>query len=255
MIERPRREYEAMRNVEDNLWWYRVLNKLTLSAIQKRFGDRKDLRILDAGCGTGGLMRHLKAHGYADLAGFDLSDAAVELAVESGMNVQKLDLRAGPETFRGRTFDVVISNEVLYYLPKPEWQPVLASYKPLVATGGVMIMNLAAGTKYRGTHDVAVGIRERVEPKEFRSVIDGAGFQIRKQKRWPLFLSPAIYLTRAMQRRQLASGLDPDTIESDVKMPSGFVNGVFYGLARLSTLWPWPGAGSSVFYVLDRGQS
>lgn len=251
MIERPRREYEAMRNVEDNLWWYRVLNQLVVLAIEKRFPGRKDLRILDAGCGTGGLMRHLASRGYSNCEGFDLSDAAVELAVESGMKVQKLDLREGASVFRDRTFDVIVSNEVLYYLPKPEWQPVLASYRPLVADGGLMIMNLAAGTKYRGTHDVAVGIRERVEPREFRSVIDGAGFHIRKEKRWPLFLSPAIYLTRVMQRRQLAAGIDPDKIESDVKMPSSFTNGLFYGLARLSTLWPWPSAGSSVFYVLD----
>lgn len=253
MIERPRREYEAMRSVEDNLWWYRVLNKLVVTAIENRFPDRApgDLRILDAGCGTGGLMRHLAARGFTQCEGFDLSDAAVELALESGMNVRKLDLRSGPETFRDRKFDVVVSNEVLYYLPKPEWQPVLGSYRPLIADGGVMIMNLAAGKKYRGTHDVAVGIKERVEPREFRSVIDGAGFRIRREKRWPLFLAPAIYLTRVMQRRRLAAGVDPDTIESDVRPISPLVNGLFYGLARLSTLWPWPGAGSSVFYALD----
>jgi hypothetical protein len=64
-------------------------------------------------------------------------------------------------------------------------------------------------------------------------------------------ITPAIYLTRAMQRRQLAAGIDANTVESDVKMPSSLVNGVFYGLARLSTLWPWPSAGSSVFYALD----
>lgn len=251
MIERPRREYEAMRNVEDNLWWYRVLNKLVVASIQKRFGDRTDLRILDAGCGTGGLMRHLASHGYTNCEGFDLSDAAVELALESGMKVQKLDLREGPSAFRDRTFDVVVSNEVLYYLPKAEWQPVLASYRALLAEGGLMIMNLAAGKKYRGTHDVAVGIKERIEPREFRAVIDGAGFRIRRQKRWPLFLSPAIYATRAMQRRQLAAGIDADKVESDVRPMHPIPNGVFYALARLSTWWPWPSAGSSVFYALE----
>lgn len=253
MIERPRREYEAMRDVEDTLWWYRVLDKLVVSAIARRFPDRPpaELKLLDAGCGTGGLMRHLAARGYTQCEGFDLSDAAVELARASGMNVQKLDLREAPSGLRDRTFDVVVSNEVLYYLPKPEWQPVLASYRALLADGGLMIMNLAAGKKYRGTHDVAVGIKERVEPRELRGIIEGAGFRVRREKRWPLFLAPAIYLTRARQRRRLARGLGSDAVESDVKPMHPIPNGVFYALARLSTLWPWPSAGSSVFYVLE----
>lgn len=257
MIERPRREYEAMRDTEDNLWWYRVLNKLCVTAIRKQFPDRApgDLKILDAGCGTGGLMRHLISQGFTQCRGFDLSDVAVELATESGLDVVKLDLREGPARFRDTKFDVVVSNEVLYYLPSDERGPTLRNYRGILDEQGLMVMNLAAGMKYQGIHDVAVGISERVEPREFRSVIDGAGFHIRKEKRWPLFLSPAIYLTRVMQRRRLAAGLDPDKIESDVKMPSSLVNGVCYGLARLSTLWPWPSAGSSVFYVLDRGQS
>ena len=253
MIERPRREYEAMRDTEDSLWWYRILNKLCLTAIQKRFPDRApgDLEILDAGCGTGGLMRYLIARGFTKIRGFDLSDVAVELATESGLDVVKLDLREGPTRYRDTRFDVVISNEVLYYLGADERGPTLAGYRSLLAPGGQMIMNLAAGMKYQGTHDVAVGISDRVEPRQFRSVIESAGFQIQKEKRWPLFLAPAIYLTRAMQRRRLAAGLKPEEVESDVKPMHPIPNGVFYALARLSTLWPWPSAGSSVFYVLD----
>lgn len=253
MIERPRREYEAMRDTEDNLWWYRVLNKLCVTAIRKRFPERApgDLKILDAGCGTGGLMRYLIAQGFTQCRGFDLSDVAVELATGSGLDVIKLDLREGPAKFRETRFDVVVSNEVLYYLPAEQRGPTLRAYRDILAPGGTMIMNLAAGTKYRGIHDVAVGISERVEPARFRSVIEGSGFEIRRQKRWPLFLAPAIYLTRARQRRRLARGLNPDAVESDVKPMHPIPNGVFYALARLSTLWPWPSAGSSVFYVLE----
>lgn len=253
MIERPRREYEAMRHTEDTLWWYRVLNKQVVAAIRKRFPDRPpgDLKILDAGCGTGGLLRHLISQGYTQCRGFDLSEVAVELATDTGLDVVKLDLREGPSRFRDTKFDVVISNEVLYYLPANERGPTLGNYRGLLEQGGLMIMNLAAGMKYKGIHDVAVGISDRVEPRQFRSVIEGSGFQIRRQKRWPLFLAPAIYAARAMQRRRLRAGMKPEEIESDVRPMHPIPNGVFYGLARASTLLPWPSAGSSVFYVLE----
>ncbi len=254
MIDRPRHEYEAMRAVEDRLWWYSILNRLVVTAIRRRFPNRPpgELRILDAGCGTGGLLRHLKGAGYTQCEGFDLSPHALELATESGLEVRPLDLRDGPDAYRGRTFDVIISNEVLYYLPKPTWLPILRGFGTLLSDDGVMVMNLAAGKEFSGTHDVAVGITERIEPREFRSVIAEAGLSVQKEKRWPLLLAPAIYLTRRLQRRQLAAGATSDEVRSDLKPPNPKTNRLFYGMARLGLWVPWPSWGSSVFYVLQR---
>ncbi len=251
MIERPRHEYEAMRSVEDRLWWYKILNGLVLGAIRKRFPDREpgSLRILDAGCGTGGLMRHLIAAGYTQVEGFDLSEDALDLATSSGLTVKRLDLGGAGDAYEGRTFDIVISNEVLYYLPKPSWLPTLTGLAGLVAEDGLLVMNLAAGKKYSGTHDVAVGIKERIEPSAFKHVIADAGLSIRKEKRWPFLLAPAIYLTRTLQRRRLA-GLQPDEIKSDLQGEiNPITNRLFYAAAWLSTVLPF-GAGSSVFYAL-----
>ena len=48
-------EYEAMYRLEDRLWWYTGMRRITAAALGGRLtGAAGRLRILDAGCGTGG---------------------------------------------------------------------------------------------------------------------------------------------------------------------------------------------------------
>lgn len=56
-------EYDRMAECEQKLWWYRALHERTVEAIRQRFGQQP-LRILDAGCGTGGLMMYLREQGF-----------------------------------------------------------------------------------------------------------------------------------------------------------------------------------------------
>src|SRR5579884_260473 len=75
----------------------------------------QDVRLLDVGCGTGGLLRALESAGYHDLWGIELSAYAAELARGSAKanvlagDVLEADL---PE----ETFDVVNATEVIEHL-------------------------------------------------------------------------------------------------------------------------------------------
>lgn len=61
MINRPN-EYRLMAIVEDVHWWYRFLHMKCFEALTQNFSNSK-IKILDAGCATGGLMGYLKNHG------------------------------------------------------------------------------------------------------------------------------------------------------------------------------------------------
>ena len=58
-----KKEYLKMDEVESKHWWYVSLHYLTLKAIQNKF-NFLDVSILDAGCGTGGLLSFLKRKKY-----------------------------------------------------------------------------------------------------------------------------------------------------------------------------------------------
>ena len=69
-----RAEYERMYEVERTLWWYQSLHGRILHHIHKHFGaPTPDLKIMDAACGTGGLLSFLREKGYLNLVGFDYS--------------------------------------------------------------------------------------------------------------------------------------------------------------------------------------
>jgi len=52
-------QHEAMRAVEDRHWWYAVLRLQVMKALSQRLP--RYAQILDAGCGTGGMMWQLPA--------------------------------------------------------------------------------------------------------------------------------------------------------------------------------------------------
>ena len=56
-------EYQQMYNAETNLWWYKILHEKVFDQI-KRHSKNQEISLLDAGCGTGGLITFLKKNGY-----------------------------------------------------------------------------------------------------------------------------------------------------------------------------------------------
>ena len=72
-------EYRKLAETEDRMWYFRALHR-RLEYWLKRHLPAGRVRVLDAGCGTGGFLRHLEAanHGW-ELTGLDISPIASEL--------------------------------------------------------------------------------------------------------------------------------------------------------------------------------
>jgi SAM-dependent methyltransferase len=247
-------EYEAMREAEEGLWWYKNLRRLVAHEVQRAFADRRDdVRILDAGCGTGGTLRHLRGCGYSCIEGFDLSERALELAASGGLKVRKLDLLDAPSTYAQAAFDVIVINDVMCFVPQEQWSELLRGYGRLLRKDGILILNLTAGREFAGIHDLVLSIPARADAKEFRGVAKAAGLSVLREKRWPQLLAPAIWSVRFLQRQRIKAGVDKSKLHSDVHPIHPIANAVFYGLTRLEdTIVPWPVWGSSAFFVLTR---
>jgi 2-polyprenyl-3-methyl-5-hydroxy-6-metoxy-1,4-benzoquinol methylase len=78
----------------------------------------KNVRILDVGCGTGGLINTLKNNGYTNIIGLDFSDYCVNYCKKRFPNVNffQIDLKDSSSKKFIQDFPVVIMLEVLEHL-------------------------------------------------------------------------------------------------------------------------------------------
>ena len=99
-------------------------------------------RILDVGCGRGGMVYWLQQRGYRNAGGIDLSREQVDTARQLGIpNVQQAD--AG-EYLTGRRahYDALILRDVLEHFTRDEIVEVLELCRSAIRPGGVLIVQV-----------------------------------------------------------------------------------------------------------------
>ncbi len=110
-------------------------------------GDVAGLEILDAGCGSGPLSEALRAKG-ANISGFDLSPAMVELArarLGADADVRVADLGA-PLPYDGDRFDLVVASLALHYVK--DWGSALGELRRVLKPGGRLLVSIIHPTVY-----------------------------------------------------------------------------------------------------------
>jgi homoserine O-acetyltransferase len=70
-------------------------------------------RVLDLGCGDGGLLAYLAAERNATGYGIEIDDEGVRASIDHGINVLQSDLESGLAGFEDASFDVVILSQTL----------------------------------------------------------------------------------------------------------------------------------------------
>lgn len=244
-----RYEYEAMARCERDLWWFRYLHDLTVYAI-KKYGVSQPA-ILDAGCGTGGLIEQLRQQGYNNIAAFDLSPDAVEFARKTSPQVQLLDILEADTAFAEKTFDVIVCNDIFTVLPDGKDREAMEKLVSILKPGGILIMNLAALKAFAGSHDRAVSMTRRYNKTSVYKLAEGLAI-IKETIFWPFLLSPLIFGIRSFQRLKIAAG-KATALKSDVKPIPTFFNQAFYSITRLEQKLPFakPWA-SSIFSIMQK---
>jgi SAM-dependent methyltransferase len=244
-------EYYRMAESESSHWWYRSLHKLVLGELNKHF-DSNGIFIIDAGCGTGGLIGYLERHGYTQVEGFDDSNTAVQICKNRKMPVFKGDIRDVTEYFMEHSADAVISNDTFYYLDIKEQRKFTDDVYPILRDEGIIIVNIPVFKSFRGIHDIQVGIRERYHHSDIWNSFDRDKYRMVTKVYWPFFLSPAIWLTRFVQRIKLRYSQDISLV-SDLGNENKITNEILYGITSTENeLMPRKPFGSSLFLVMKK---
>ena len=244
-------EYQIMHQVEEQLWWYQILHNKTLRAIKTNFGSM-DIRILDAGCGTGGMLRFLQKNGYSNLQGIDLSDDAVRFTRARGFDVQTLDLRQIATLDATQCFDVIICNDVLCYFNDAEIGHILTNFRSRLSPNGLILSNNNAYSCFEGVHSIVLNIPRRFVIEEFKTIFSNLRFELATYTYWSFFLSPLIWLYRKLQLLALKVGfVKIENLASDVGYPGDFTNIFLLNIVKFEEkCFDKAPFGSSVFWVV-----
>ncbi|MCE9517979.1 MAG: class I SAM-dependent methyltransferase [Verrucomicrobia bacterium] len=220
-------EYALMRQVEDSYWWYIVLRESVAAEVASHLSGKSEACILDAGCGTGGMMEALRRENKSwQISGLDFSPQAIEHTRQRGFtNLTQGSVDALP--FADATFDVVVSLDVLYFEGVNETK-AMAEFQRVLKPGGALVLNLPAFDILRGEHDVAVKGVRRYTPARVRDLVKQCGLESERVHCWNLWLFVPILCWRLLSRlRQTAEA------KSDLSTPPAFLNSMLIMLARM----------------------
>jgi predicted TPR repeat methyltransferase len=246
-------EYHQMFLVEEQLWWYKILHEKVLKTIQGA-GFNKNAKILDMGCGTGGMISYLIKNGYTNIEGFDYAESAVSFSISRNLNVKQLNIDLLSQKYEENQFDIIICNDVFYSLSNGQISTVLKSVKNMLRKNGIFISNNNAFKVFRGIHDYVLGGKQRFKLSDLNLLNQNSGLEINKHSYWSFFLSPAILIVRIIQRLKMKLNLvDLSNQKSDVELPSKIVNNLFYRIVKIEeALIKTAPFGSSLFTVFSK---
>lgn len=231
-----RSEYERLAAVEDRMWWFRGLHANLVAALARRDAPRR--RVLDAGCGTGGLLARLAAaFPGAGIVGIDVDAAAATLARgKSGQPVCRGSVDRLP--FADGCFDAILSADVLCHRGV-DAERALREFRRCLGPGGVLVLNLPAYRWLYSAHDVAVANARRFARGELEGLLAAAGFAGIRARYWNSFLFPLMVLRRKLWR---GGGSDVALLSPPVERALGAIMALERRLAAAGFVLPFGGS-------------
>ncbi len=225
------REFDELYRLEDTYWWFvgrRRLVRQLIDAYAVRSDNGADLRILDAGCGTGGTMKAVAELG--EVHGCDAAWAALEYCRKRSFN-NLVCSRVQQLSYADNSFDVVTSCDVLEHVPDDS-AALNETYRAL-RPGGVLVMTVPAHPYLWSEHDEALAHLRRYTRREIIGKLQEAGYRIEKFSSAVSFVFPMIFTFRMLQRLRTKQ---PDEPKTDLRILPPLLNNALIALLK-SEMW------------------
>lgn len=194
--------YAEMAALEERHWWFRG-RRAVIAALLERSGVIGPVRLLDAGCGTGG---NLRAFGHLGTAsGIDDSPEAVAVCHARGFpQVVQGTLDRLP--YADAAFDLVLATDVLEHVDDDV--AALRELRRVVAPSGVLVVTVPAHPWLWSAHDEALHHRRRYRRRELLDRTAQAGWRAEVVTGFNTLLLPAVAAARLARRGR--DGTDHD---------------------------------------------
>jgi SAM-dependent methyltransferase len=218
---------------ETTHWWFRWRFDL-IADVFATLPRTEPLRILDAGCGTGQMLKCLEAHGVA--TGIEISPQAVGYARRRGV-LRLVQGSIADPPFRDGTFDCVVALDVIEHVDDDIG--ILSKLCEVLRPGGHLIVTVPAFQVLWSEHDEINLHKRRYHAEQLRRRLEEAGFAIERVT----YCNTALFLPVLAVRKvknlvrsvRRGHGGGRRTLESDLNEYAAPVNTALYWLMRGET--------------------
>jgi SAM-dependent methyltransferase len=146
-------------------------------------------RILDAGCGSGMFLEHLRIRGYTEVEGYEPSAALREAGAE------REGIPIFPH-FPEKVYDTIVMLDVLEHV-EDDGGLVRTAFERL-GPGGLFCLSVPAHPALWSSHDEVNMHRRRYTKSGLRRLLEEAGFRIERLSCWNMFFFLPVALRRLL---------------------------------------------------------
>jgi len=217
--------YETFAKLEDSHFWFVSRRRIFFDVLDRELAGRAGLRVLEIGCGAGGMLGPLQRYGAVH--GIDIDRECVEFCRRRGF--QRVLCGSGYELpFADGTFDLVCLFDTMEHIPDDA--QALREVKRVLAPGGRVFVSVPAYQWLWSQNDRIAHHHRRYTARRLRSAMTAAALQPRRISYFNSFLLPLIVPAVLWQKLMDRLGRLPEGYNNtSVRVPR-LLNGAFTAL-------------------------
>ena len=167
-----RKNYDAENSLEKYHWWYVTRRSILKNICDNYIKNKKELSILEIGCGSGGNLSFLSK--YGELHAMETDD----FAIKNAKSKKICEVRKGmlPDNIPyAKSFDIICLFDVLEHIQDDKLS-LQAIYKYLNSNGKIILTVPAYMFLWSG-HDIASHHKRRYTKNQISMLLKSAGFK------------------------------------------------------------------------------
>lgn len=241
-------EYARMAEREKTYWWHLGRLRIVQTYINRAVTNKKKVKLLNVGCGTGGTIDVLEQFGTVD--NVDISKDAIDFMKKHGYKriTKVTDIKL---PFNGKTYDVVGAFDVLEHIE--DHVGALKEWSRVLKEDGAIVLTVPAYQWLWSDHDVSLHHKRRYTVGRLKQAAKEAGLKPTKLSYAIVFSLPLVVSFRVLNK---VLGRKTDSETSYVNVPN-WVNDLFsnllYGEAKAHRYLRFP-AGTTVVAILRKAK-